>query len=177
MLHVSPASSALTCPGVELGLGSGLSRGGDTQIQTSILIGVFLTSHQEDDPEDWGLGRRQTAGEGHRDSGPGARKRQTCSGYGRLTSAVSEAPVVTHGAKVLEDKDGHGRDDEEHHKHHDPHVSAEWLCGRRTPALAVRTERTGPDLVMSSFTPCQASLWETQTTGVCSFQRAWVRGE
>ena len=137
MLHVSPASSALTRPGVELGLGSGLSRGGDTQIQTSILIGVFLTSHQEDNPEAWGLGRRQTAGEGHRDSGPGARKRQTCSGYGRLTSAVSEAPVVTHGAKVLEDKDGHGRDDEEHHKHHDPHVSAEWLWGRRTPALVV----------------------------------------
>ena len=96
-----------------------------------------------------------------------------------LTSAVSEAPVVTHGAKVLEDKDGHGRDDEEHHKHHDPHVSAEWLWGRRTSVLGVKTERTGPDSVMRSFTPCNASLWATQTTSVYSLQRAraWVREE
>lgn len=30
---------------------------------------------------------------------------------------------------------------------------------------------------MCSFTPCDASLWETQTTSVCPFQRvrAWVR--
>lgn len=49
-----------------------------------------------------------------------------------LTSAVSETAVVAHGTEVLEHEDGDGRNQQQHDEHHDPDVSAEGLCGRRT---------------------------------------------
>lgn len=63
-----------------------------------------------------------------------------------FTSAIGEAPVVTHRAEVLKDKDGHGWDDEQHHKHHNPDVSTEGLWGRKKkknqcPGLKQRTNR------------------------------------
>lgn len=49
-----------------------------------------------------------------------------------LTSAISETTVVAHGTEVLEHEDGDGRNQQQHDEHHDPDVSAEGLCGRRT---------------------------------------------
>lgn len=71
-------------------------------------------------------GRRQRAEEGHRDSELRTRERENGNG---LTSAIGEAPVIPHRAKVLEDEDGHGRDNKQHHEHHHPHVSTERLWG------------------------------------------------
>lgn len=55
MLHVSPASFPLISLWVELGLGSGLSQGGDIEIRINILIGVFLMNLQTGDIESGGF--------------------------------------------------------------------------------------------------------------------------
>lgn len=65
-----------------------------------------------------------------------------------LTSAISEAPVVTHRAEVLEDKDSHGGDNQQHHEHHNPHVSTERLWGREKPKIQAQNyNRTNKILV------------------------------
>lgn len=48
-----------------------------------------------------------------------------------LTSAICKTPVVAHRAEILKDKDGHSRNYKQHHEHHHPHISTEWLCGRK----------------------------------------------
>lgn len=58
-----------------------------------------------------------------------------------LTSAISEAPVITHRAEVLKDKDSHGGDDKQHHKHHNPDVSTEGLWGRKKTSQRSRLKQ------------------------------------
>ena len=79
------------------------------------------------------LRRRQRANEGCRLR---TRKLPKCNGHDGLTSAVREAPVITHRAEVLKDKDSHSRDNEQHHKHHNPDISTEGLWGRKKKTSA-----------------------------------------
>lgn len=75
----------------------------------------------------WGVERLRMENERH--------LRRNATVVGDLTSAISEAPVITHRAEVLEDKDSHGWDDEQHDEHHHPYVSTEWLWGREKKSV------------------------------------------
>lgn len=69
-------------------------------------------------------------------------KRGLWQGVASLTSAISKAPIIAHRAEVLEDKDSHCRDDKQHHKHHHPYVSTEWLWrGKETHAERLDTQQ------------------------------------
>lgn len=93
---------------------------------------------------------------------------QKCSSFNGLTSTISEAPVITHRAEVLKDKDSHSWDNEQHHKHHNPDVSAEGLWGRKKKSvLRVKTENKEILINLPIYSLMQhAFLKGKQTRGV-----------
>lgn len=115
-----------------------------------------------------GYVKEKTANEGYRGSKLRARKMQKCSSFNGLTSTISEAPVITHRAEVFKDKDSHSWDNEQHHKHHNPDVSAEGLWGRKKKSvLRVKTENKEILINLPIYSLMQhAFLRGKQTRGV-----------
>lgn len=98
-------------------------------------------------------------------------KRGLWQGVTPLTSAISKAPIIAHRAEVLKDKDGHCRDDKQHHKHHHPDVSTEWLWrGKETHDERLDTQQPPcPSLSLPSGAP----QWQCVAKWAWKKQKLW----